>query len=285
VLVAGHQATQQRIAPHRGVKIKLVDPVGQNLHQPAHAIDGHVAAPGQTETMIVDRHARRARLPAQECGPAIEGPRSRSASRAAATKHVRRLGRYADRGQAKVAADVQHQSADGRVQVHVLVRIRMVERETGCGERSELCADLSGKLPPDVGKNVANAQSELIRRELPIGVHEAGNLCRRQHSRAFDDHEVQADAQIRHCLRASHGVGRRRCGDHEARGFEDPVAVGLLNCFVDGLRQAEIVRRNDDAPHIARNSRPERQALMEGSLRTADAGRWNGQHACLRRRG
>jgi len=140
------------------VKIELADPVWQNFHQPAHAIGGHVAAPSQTETMIVDRHARRARLPAQKCGPAIEGPRSRSASRAAAVKHVRRLGGNPDTGQAKVAANVEHQSADGRVQVHMLVRVRMVERETGCGECSELCADLSGKLPPDVGKKgVANA--------------------------------------------------------------------------------------------------------------------------------
>ena len=56
--------------------------------------------------------------------------------------------------------DRQHQASDRRVQVHVLVRVGMVERQAGVGKRRELSTDFRRKLP-------AHTRTEVILHTKP----------------------------------------------------------------------------------------------------------------------
>ena len=161
---------------------------------------------------------------------------------AAARKNRRRLGRNAHARQAELAADVEHQPADRRMQMHVLVRIRVAERQAGGGEGGELRADLRGELAADArAGGVVDAEAELVGGEPAVRVHQIGNLGRRQHGGAFDHHQMQPDAQVRQGARAPHGIGGGRAGHHQAGGVQDAGAVRTLDGFVDRWGEAEIV--------------------------------------------
>ena len=62
-----------------------------------------------------------------------------------------RFGGNADGAQAEFAADADHQGADRRMQVHVLMGVGVVERQAGGGEGLELGADFGGELAADGG--------------------------------------------------------------------------------------------------------------------------------------
>src|ERR1700722_3709976 len=96
----------------------------------------------------------------------------------------------------ELAANLQHQAADGGVEMHVLVRISVGERQTSCRERRELGADLGSELAADVwaGK-IVHAEAQLAGWKLAIGINQVGYLRSRQDSRPFDDHEVQPDLE------------------------------------------------------------------------------------------
>ena len=58
--------------------------------------------------------------------PVIQRMRAQPDARAAARKNRGRLGRHPHPREAELAADLEHQPPDGRMQVHVLVRIGVV---------------------------------------------------------------------------------------------------------------------------------------------------------------
>ena len=84
------------------------------------------------------------------------------------------------------------------------------------------------------------------RGEPALCVHEVGDFGRRQHGGAFDHHQMQPDAQVRHGARAAHGIGGGGAGHHQAGGVQDAGAVGALDRLVDRLGQAEIVGGEQD---------------------------------------
>lgn len=162
------------------------------------------------------------------------------------------LGGNAHRAQAEVAADVDHQPPHRWVQVHVLVRIGMVERQAGGSERSELRAYFRGELPANLrAEEIPHPEAELIGRKLASRIDEIGNYRHRQHGGALDHHQVQPDPQGRQRARASHCIRGGGSGNHQARGIQDAVAMRALDCLIDRLRQPEIVGGEDDVFHAS----------------------------------
>src|SRR5439155_24501393 len=73
------------------------------------------------------------------CKPAARGPPC----------GPKRLVRNPDRFQPEVPADLQNQAQDGRVQVHVMVAVHVIQRKAGLLERVELRSELQRELPSD----------------------------------------------------------------------------------------------------------------------------------------
>ena len=105
-----------------------------------------------------------------------------------------RLGRYSHRAQPVIAADLDDQSGDGRVQMNVLVRVDMVEHEAGGAERLELRADLGGKPAARAGtEEKAQPGAQRVVVEPAIAANEPVQLVRRQYRAAVDQHQMQPD--------------------------------------------------------------------------------------------
>ena len=185
--------------------------------------------------------------PKQPC-PVIQGMAARTDARAAPRDHRGRFGRNTNCPQSERPADVDHQPTYRRMQVHVLVRIGMVERQPGGGERRELCADFRGELPADArAEEVVHAESKLVRGKLSPCVDQIGNFRCRQHGGTVDRHQMQADAKGRTRPRPPHRIRGGWAGDHEARGIQNTVAVRSFDRLVDGFRKAEIIGGEDYA--------------------------------------
>jgi len=69
---------------------------------------------------------------------------------------------------------------------------------------------------------------------------------------------MKPDPEARHAPGARDGVRRGGAPDHQARGGEDALLVGLLDGLVDRLRQPEIVG-GDDEPLQGATSRRSRR--------------------------
>ena len=67
----------------------------------------------------------------------------------------------------------------------------------------------------------------------------------------IDEHQMQADPQIWKATRARHGVSRGGGADHQARGRQNAALVRLLDSFVDGGIEPEIVRADNQAFQLA----------------------------------
>ena len=251
MLVIGHQAPQRAVAGNGRMEVDFAFPLGQFCEQPAHAFLCHVTAPGDAEAMVAGCHPRRAHLPAEHARPAIQSMGAEADACAAARENRRRFGRNAHARETELATDVEHQPADRRMQVHVLVCVRVGEGQAGGSEGGELGAYLGSELTVDARTNgVVDAETELARREPALGVHEVGDLFRRQHSGALDDHKMQPDAQVRHGAYAPYGIGGGGGGHHQAGGVQDAHTVRALNRLVDRLGEAEIIGGKEDALHV-----------------------------------
>ena len=77
------------------------------------------------------------------------------------------------------------------MQVHVLVRVRMIQRQAGGAESLELRADFRRELPSDVrAEEIVHAEAELVRRETTLRVDKVRYRFGRQRRRAFDYDQV-----------------------------------------------------------------------------------------------
>ncbi len=138
------------------------------------------------------------------------------------------------------------------MQVHVLVRVDMVEREPGRAKRLELGADFRGEPGPDARREEkAEGGAELISVKAAVLPHQRAEFGGRQYRLAVDQDEVQPDAQPRQTARPDHGVGGFRGGDHQARAGQDAVAARCLDRLVDGDVAPEIVGADDQPPRVA----------------------------------
>ena len=134
------------------------------------------------------------------------------------------------------------------MQVHVFVRVGVVEGEAGRRESRELRADFRGELRPDArAEEVIQPQPDLVGGKPASVIDEIRNARSRQHGRTLDDHEMQADAQGWQRAGAAHRILSGRPRHHQARGGQHALAMRALHPLVDRLGEAEIVGGQDDA--------------------------------------
>ena len=128
------------------MKVDLALAVGQFRHQSSYTLRCHVPAPGDAEAVVGGRHARRPHLSPQHARPVIQRVCPRSDRCAAAREDRGRLGWNTHAVEAELPADFEHQPPHRRMQMHMLVRISVMQHEPGRSERGELRADLGGEL-------------------------------------------------------------------------------------------------------------------------------------------
>jgi hypothetical protein len=195
----------------------------------------HAARLRDADDVIVVRDARPVEPRAHERDPGLEPDG--------------RLGfeRQAHRTHAVFAADLENQRQHRRVQMEMLVRVDVIERQPGRGESIELRANLARKLRAHGGQEeepepVADHRIA----ETAIRADERGNRLVRQRRRAVGKHEVQADAQARQAPRALNRIAGGGLAHHQARGGEHAVAMRALHRRIDARMQAEVVGREDE---------------------------------------
>lgn len=126
--------------------------------------------------------------------------------------------------------------------VHVRLRVCVVERQPGGGETLELRADLRFELRARARfEEEAHTGARQVRQERTASIDEVGDAPGRQNRAAVNEHDVQADGEIGKSQCACDGVNRRRRADHQTRGTQNTVAVSEFDCFVDFGCGAEIV--------------------------------------------
>ena len=138
------------------------------------------------------------------------------------------------------------------MQMKMLVRIQMIERETQRREGGELRADFRGQLRAHARavQKIASPPGHVVV-EAVVVVDQVRNLLPRQHRAAIAQRQVQADAQLGQRAGASRGILHCRSADHEAGGGEDPGPMRRLDGLIDGRMQPEIIG-GDDAQAPAR---------------------------------
>ncbi len=136
--------------------------------------------------------------------------------------------------------------------MEVLVHVDMLEHQSGAGIRLELSPDFGAQLAPQCrASGDIDRQPDKIASQPAGAVHQVGDLLRRQRRSAFDQHQVQADAQARESARATQRIVGGRSADHQACGRQDAAPVRLFDGDVDLIRQAEIIGRYDQVLQCA----------------------------------
>ena len=98
----------------------------------------------------------------------------------------------------RLAPDVEQQTADRRMQVHVLVRVGMASGRPVAAKAANCGADLGGELTADARTDeIVEAEPELGGRELSGAVSRSGIWAGGKDGRALDHDEVEADVQGR----------------------------------------------------------------------------------------
>ena len=85
----------------------------------------------------------------------------------------------------------------------------------------------------------------MSRAQHAVGADEIGDLLRPQCRPAFEQHQMQADAQVRQLSRQIDRLLRRRARHHQARRRQHAVAMRAFDGFVDLGRETEVVGGND----------------------------------------
>ena len=113
--------------------------------------------------------------------PRPEPPR-RSSVRVDPTDRRRRLHGPAHGAQTEVPPDLDHQRGDRRMQVHVLVRVGVIQSEARGCKRLELSPDLAAQLGPCLAPEpVVHPRTEQVGSQDVLRADEPGDLLRRQH--------------------------------------------------------------------------------------------------------
>ena len=130
----------------------------------------------------------------------------------------------------------------------VMVRVDVVQRQTGRSIRAELRLDFRCKLPARLWpEKHCDAHPHEVAAQPRLRVDQIRDAFRAKHRRAIDEHQMQADPKRRQTARASDRIFSRRAVHHQACRREDAVGVRELYAFIDLRCQAEIVGRDDQA--------------------------------------
>ena len=168
--------------------------------------------------------------------------------------------RHAQRTHAVALSDGEQKRTHGGMEVEVMVRVDVVERQTGRLEGTKLRLDFRRQLPAHArAQEHAHARARDVAAQAPPGVDQVRYALRRQQRRAIDEYQVQADVERRQAARARHRVGCCRSRHHQACRRQDALRVRELDAFVDLHRQAEIVGRDDERLQCAASRRSRRK--------------------------
>ena len=108
-------------------------------------------------------------------------------------------------------------------------------------------------------RKIARASRREVAAQTSVGIDEVRNAFRRQHGRAIDEHQVQADAERRQAARASDGVADCNAAHHQTRGRQDALRVREFDGLIDLGRRAEIVGRDDECFQCTASRRSRRK--------------------------
>ena len=143
--------------------------------------------------------------------------------------------------------------------MEMVVRIDVIERETGGAIGRELGLDLGADLPTHrAPEEDVDPGPYHVRAQRSGTVHQIRNTLAGQGWCTVDQHQMQSDAQPRHAVRACHGVGGGGRTDHQAGRGQDAVSMRLLDRLVDLGRQPEIVGGDDQRLQCAISRRSRR---------------------------
>ena len=124
------------------------------------------------------------------------------------------------------------------------VGVDVVERQSGRAIGLKLRGDFGANLPPHRRSNHAtDAVADEIIAQAPRRIDQRRNLRARRHRIVIDENDVKSDAQPGQRTRASNGIGRGRCADHQACRAENAAPVRLFNRGIDRFAEPEIVGR------------------------------------------
>ena len=161
-------------------------------------------------------------------------------------EHGKRLARHAQRAQSVPAACVDHRACNGRVNVKMMVRIDVIERQAGRGEsielrrdfRRELFAHFRAQEDLRAERRHVPAQPSLVVDEIRDG---SAGKCRP----SIDEREVQPDTQRRKAAGALDRIGDGGPAHHQTGGAQDAAGVRYFDGAIDFGRQAEVVGGDD----------------------------------------
>jgi hypothetical protein len=166
-----------------------------------------------------------------------------------------RLERHSHGGHAIIAPGFDYRPRDRRMKMHVFVSVHMVEKQAGRSKCLKLRADLHRELTANPGQSKKpNAGAAHIRIETAVPAHQTGDFGARKGRKPIDEHQMQADPQVRQATGTGYRVGDGRGADHQARGRQNAAQMGFLDSFVDGGVEPEIVCADDQTsqPAISR---------------------------------
>ncbi len=233
---------------------EIFDPLAPHMPGPFDAEDvvgcGETCAPG---------------LPAENTRPSIKRAFSKTNFFAATLQGFRWLGRDADALQSELLADPDHQRCDRRMQMHVLMRVCMMQGQASCGECRKLGADFGRQFAAGGGrKEILKPQGGLISAKFAVRRGDGGKFRVAEQRIAIDQYEVQTGIESRQPFSARNRV--RRCGgrDHQTRLRKTAFCTGDLDRFVYGLSETKIIRGKDNFNH----QQPRRRSLDDGRAKS-----------------
>jgi hypothetical protein len=136
--------------------------------------------------------------------------------------------------------------------VHVFVRVHMIEPQPGRTKRFELRSYLRGELTTNPRqKKEAQSGARHIPIEPAFFADQITHLALRKDGKAIDKIEVQPNPEAWQTSRPDYCITGCRTCDHQAGDRQNAVAMGLFDGFVDGGIEPEIVRADDQALQLA----------------------------------
>jgi len=134
------------------------------------------------------------------------------------------------------------------MQMHMVVRVHMIQLEARFSKRFELRPYFSLELFPD--SRIKEKFKTCLRkpgRKGAIRVHKIRDLPLRQNTIAFHQRQMEANLERRALPGALDGVRGEGGSHHQACGRKDSLLVCLRNGLIDRQRQAEIISGDYDS--------------------------------------
>ena len=143
---------------------------------------GNHAGPREPDEAAAFGQRYNARSPGPACSPSWTIVASRSSAR------------NPNGAQTEFAADLDHQPPHDRVQVHVFVRVGVIQCQAGRGKGLELRADLPGELAPDIApEEVLEPQTCLVGGKPAVRADKIRDVRGIRDGQPFNDHQMQAN--------------------------------------------------------------------------------------------